>query len=239
LAPAVALAHEEHAPLPTKGATVRGDRLVLSASAAKAIGVKVDKVQLADMRRVIAAVGSVDLPWSQQTFVSSLIPGKVTEVLVKPGETVSAGKELARVEGMELENLQLAMLRASAELSYGARLLDRQEGLGADNLIPRKTVLETRTEVQKDRARLHSAWQKLLAIGVPHETLQHIRASGEEIRTISITSPIAGVVSAADIRPGQMIKPSEHLFHIVDHTRVWIVGKVLEADAAQVRIGVF
>ncbi len=234
---AMARAHEGHAPLPTKGATVRGDRLVLSTSAAKAIGIAIAKVRLADVRRIVHAVGTVELPWSQQAYVSSLIRGKITEVLVKPGETVSVGQEMARIEGMELESLQLALLQASTELSYGSRLLDGRERLGAESFIPGTVVLETRAEVQKARARLNTAWQKLLAIGVPHETLQHIRSNGERVRTVSITSPIAGVASVADVRPGQMVEPTEHLFHIVDHNRVWVVGKVLEADAGRVRTG--
>jgi cobalt-zinc-cadmium efflux system membrane fusion protein len=237
LIPAIARAHEGHAPLPSKGATVNGDRLMLSDSAAGAIGLQVAKVELTELRRVIRAVGSVDLPWSQQAFVTSLIPGKVTQVLVKPGETVAAGQELARVESVEIEDLQLALLQASAELSFVARLLDRQEGLAADMVIPHRTVLATRTEVQKDRARLNCAWQKLRAIGLSPGTLEQIRVRREKIRWISITSPIAGIISSADVSPGQMVDPSEHLFRIVDLSRIWIIGKVLETDVGQVRTG--
>ncbi len=234
---AAADAHEGHAPLPSKGATVRGDRLMLSPSASKAIGVTIGKVELADIQRVTHAIASVELPWSQQAFVTSLISGKVTHVLVKPGETVAAGQELARIESLELENLQLAMLQASTELSFTSRLLVRHERLGADNIIPGRVVLATRTEVRKNQARLNSAWQKMLTVGLARDTLRRIRVSGERIRTISITSPIAGIVSAADVRPGRFVQPNEHLFHIVDPSRVWVVGKILEADAGQMRSG--
>src|SRR5262245_8644658 len=93
----VALAHEGHAPLPTKGATVKGDRLMLSDSTAKAIGVQLATVKLAEVRQTIRAVGSVELPWSQQAYVTTLIAGRVERVLVSPGETVEAGQELASV----------------------------------------------------------------------------------------------------------------------------------------------
>ncbi len=234
---AAALAHDDHAALPTTGATVQGDLLMLSDSAAKAIGLETAKVRLGEMQRVVRAVGSVDLPWSRQALVTSLIPGKVTEVLVKPGETVTAGQVLARVESVELESLQLALLQASAELAYGTRLLASQESLASDRVIAGRTLLATRTEVQKERARLFFAWQTLQAIGLPPERLEDLRAGGEKIRTVSILSPRDGVVASAGVRPGQMVDPQEHLFHIVDPTRVWIVGKVLEADVGQVRTG--
>src|SRR5262245_56380039 len=104
LVPGMALAHEGHAPLPTKGATVKGDRLMLSPSATKAIGVQIGKVELAEVRQTIRAVGSVELPWSQQAYVSTLVAGRIEQVLVKPGEAVTAGQELARLSGTELES---------------------------------------------------------------------------------------------------------------------------------------
>jgi RND family efflux transporter MFP subunit len=235
LLPAVALAHEGHAPLPTKGATVKGDRLMLSASAAKAIGLQIGKVELADVRRTVHAVGSVELPWSQQAYVSTLIAGRVDQVLVKPGESVAAGQELARISGAELESLQLEMLQAATEKSLAARLLRGQESAGQD--IAGKALLQTRTKAQQQSARFHAAWQKLRAIGLSNETLQNICDTRETVPAISLVSPIGGVVAMADARAGQIVQPTEHLYHIVDPSRVWIVGKVLEADAGQVKPG--
>ena len=34
-----------------------------------------------------------------------------------------------------------------------------------------------------------------------------------------------------------IVQPTEHLYHIVDPSRVWIVAKVLEADAGKVKVG--
>ncbi len=235
LLPGVALAHEDHTPLPTKGATVQGNRLLLSASASKAIGVQLGKVELAEVRRTIQAVGSVELPWSQQAYVSTLIAGRVEQVLVKPGESVAAGQELARISGTELETLQLEMLQAAAEKSLTARLLEGHEAAGdgiAGNLL-----LQTRTDAQLQAARFRAAWQKLRAIGLSDQTLQQVCDTRQSVRSISLVSRIGGVVAMADVRTGQIVQPTEHLYHIVDPTRVWIVGKVLEADAGQVKAG--
>src|SRR5205823_2592840 len=158
-----AFAHEGHAPLPTKGATVKGDRLMLSASASKAIGVQTAKVELAEVQRTLRAVGTVELPWSQQAYVSTLIAGRVEKVLVKPGESVKVGQELAYVAGAELENLQLAMLQASKERAFTARVLKGQEAAGEG--VAGKALLQTRTEAQQQTARFNVSWQKLKAIG--------------------------------------------------------------------------
>ncbi|MEX2113704.1 MAG: efflux RND transporter periplasmic adaptor subunit, partial [Pirellulales bacterium] len=235
LLPGVALAHEGHAPLPTKGATIQGNRLMLSAGASKAIGVQLRKIELAEVRSTVRAVGSVELPWTQQAYVSTLIAGRVEQVLVKPGETVTAGQELARISGAELERLQLELLQAASEKSLAARLLKGHEAAGdgvAGNLL-----LQTRTEAQLQSARFNAAWQKLRAIGINHQTLQRVCDTRQSVRSISLVSPIGGVVAIADVRPGQIVQPTAHLYHIVDPTRVWIVGRVLEADAGQVQVG--
>jgi RND family efflux transporter MFP subunit len=69
------------------------------------------------------------------------------------------------------------------------------------------------------------------------ETLQRVCETGVTVPAISIVSPIRGVVSMADARAGQIVQATEHLYHIVDTSRVWIVAKVLEADAGKVKPG--
>ncbi len=235
LAPGLALAHEGHAPLPTKGATVSGNRLMLSPSASKAIGVQTAQVELAEVRSTIRCVGNLELPWSQQAYVSTLIAGRIESVLVGPGEAVSAGQELARVSGMELELLQLTLLEAHKEMSLAKRLMERQEAAGDG--IAAKVLLETRTDAQQQSARFKIAWEKLAAIGLDDVALQKVCDTGETVSSISIRSPISGIVSVAEARAGQIAEPTEHLYHIVDPSRLWVVAKVLEADAGSVKVG--
>lgn len=235
LLPGVALAHEGHEPLPSKGASVQQNRLMLSASAAKAIGVQLGKVTLADTRRTVQAVGSLELPWSQQAYVSTLFDGRVEQVLVKPGESVAEGQVLARISGAELESLQLEMLQAVTEKAWAERLLKGQESAGEG--IAGKVLLQTRTEVRQQCARFHAAWQKLRAIGLDSGQLQQICDSRQTVATIALVSPIPGTVATAAVRTGQMVQPAKPLFQIVDLRRLWIVGRVLEADVGQVKIG--
>jgi cobalt-zinc-cadmium efflux system membrane fusion protein len=232
-----ARAHEGHAALPTTGAKVQGDQLMLSPSAAKAIGLATAKVQLADLQRIVRATASVELPWFAQAFATTLLPGKIEQILVSPGETVVVGQALARVESLELENLQLRALQASAELSLAERLLAQREKLVALGSAPEREVLESRTQVRQRSAELAILRQKLRAVGLTEDHFDRLLETAQPVRTISITSPINGVVSEADVRIGQIIQPAEHLYHIVDYSRLWLAGKALEADAGRLREG--
>ncbi|MBI3463276.1 MAG: efflux RND transporter periplasmic adaptor subunit [Planctomycetes bacterium] len=230
-----ARAHEGHAALPTTGATVQGDRLMLSPSAAKAIGLATAKVQLADLKRTVRATASVELPWFAQAFATTLLPGKIERVLVTPGETVVAGQVLALVESLELENLQLRALQASAELGLAERMLAQREKLVALGSAPERELLESRTHVRQRSAELAIFRQKLRAVGLTEDDFDRLLETAQPVRTIPVTSPINGIISGTDVRTGQIVEPTDHLYHIVDHSRLWLAGRILEADVGRVR----
>ena len=230
LGTATALAHEDHAPLPTKGVTVAGNNVLLSDKARVAIGLTTAKVTFADLHRTVEVNARVEMPWKQQAMITSLVPGKIDQVLVRPGETVTAGQELARVVSMELETIQLAMLQAASELDLAERLVEQRRGLDAEGVIAGKSVLEAETTLAQKTAELRIAEEKFRALGINGNTLKAIRTSGQPLRFVSITSPIAGIVTHADVRIGQVAKTTDHLYHVVDPSRVWIVGEVLESD---------
>lgn len=230
LGPATTFAHENHAPLPTKGVTVAGNNLLLSDKARQAIGLTTAKVALRDLHRTVEVNARVELPWNQQAMISSLVPGKIDQVLVRPGETVTAGQELARVVSIELESLQLAMLRAAGEVDLAERLVQQRRGLDAEGVIAGKNLLEAETTLAQKTAELRIAEEKFRALGIHGKTLQAIRTSRQPIRFLPIASPITGIITHADVRIGQVVKTTDHLYHVVDPSRVWIVGEVLESD---------
>ena len=236
--PSLLRAHEGHAPLPTKGATVEGShRVLLSARARQAIGVESVKVTLGDRERVIHARARIQLPWHQQAMITTLVPGRVEAVLVRPGDVVKAGQELARIQSSELETLQRDLLRAVAERSLAERLLTQRESLGQSEVIATVNVLEARRDADEARSKVEVATRKLLAMGVSEHDLGRLRSSGEPLRSLPITSPLAGVVVHADVRAGQIVATDEHLFHVIDPSEVEVVGEVLESDAPAIRIG--
>ena len=88
--------HENHAPLPTKGVKIAGDTIMLSDKAREAIGLTTAKIEFGDIHRVVTVNARVEIPWNSQTMITSLVPGKIAQVLVRPGEVVVPGQELAQ-----------------------------------------------------------------------------------------------------------------------------------------------
>jgi len=225
-----ATAHENHAPLPTKGVTIAGDTIMLSDKAREAIGLSTAKVELKDIHRTVTVNARVELPWHAQAMITSLVPGRIDRVLVRPGERVAPEQELARVVSTELESLQLDLLQAKTQVALAGKLVEQRTVLDQQGIIAGKTFLESRARLAEESAALQIARQKLLALGLDEATVQRIEQQQEPLRYVSIVSPVGGVITHADVRIGQAVSPADHLYHVVDPATVWIVGEVLESD---------
>ena len=223
-------AHENHAPLPTKGVTIAGDTIMLSDKAREAIGLTTEKVRFDELHHTVQVNARVELPWQQQAMITSLVPGKIEDVLVRPGQSVAPGQELARVKSTELESLQLAILQAQAEVQLARKLVEQRTELGRQGIIAGKDLIEAQATLTQKSAELEISRQKFLALGFDAKTLRQVEESGHPLAHASITSPIGGIITHADVRVGQVVQPTEHLYHVVDPTKAWIVGDVLESD---------
>jgi cobalt-zinc-cadmium efflux system membrane fusion protein len=223
-------AHENHAPLPTKGVTVAGDTIMLSDKAREAIGLTTAKIEFGDIHRTITVNARVELPWHAQAMITSLVPGKIAQVLVRPGETVVPGQELARIVSTELAALQLTLLQARAEAALARKLLDQRSALDQQGVIAGKTRMEAQAMLAHKLAALEISRQKLQALGLDQTAIQQVERDGQPLKHVSITSPIRGIITHADVRIGQLVRPTDHLYHVVNPATLWIVGDVLESD---------
>lgn len=238
LAPSdTALAHEGHAALPSKGASVRGDQLLLTAAAEKALGLKVAEAVRQPMSRSIEVNARVELPWDRRQVVGSLIGGRLQAVLVRPGEPVSAGQELARLESLELENLQLDLLQADTQVQLARRLVQQQRGLAQRGVVAGRQLVEAEGNLRQALARRELARLQLQALGTSVAEVDEVLRSQEVRPWLSVHSPMDGWVQTAALRAGQVVQPTDVLFELVDNRQVWLVGEVLEADLAGIGPG--
>ena len=179
----------------------------------------------------------VELPWRAQAMITSLVPGKIDQVLVRPGETVVPGQELAHVTSSELASLQLTLLQAKAEVGLVRKLFDQRTALDEQGIIAGKTLFETQATLAQKSAALEIARQKLGSLGLEQALIEKVQQDGKPLSHISITSPMGGVITHADVRIGQLISATDHLYHVVDPSTLWIVGDVLESDVRFLKSG--
>ena len=63
------------------------------------------------------------------------------------------------------------------------------------------------------------------------------RVVGNPPPSVVVSAPIAGIVDARNVIPGQSVEPNSTLFHISNVTRMRVIGKVYEEDLGKVRNG--
>lgn len=234
-------AHEGHAALPTKGATINREKglLTLSPSAHKTLGVKTAEAELLQPDQDVLAYASLVSPWQQHAFATSRIGGRVITVHVKAGQTVKAGQILAEIESLELESLQLELVNAQAALDLSTKILESIEPLLADQAIPAKDVFEAQTKHEEHQFTVAIARSKLLNLGFSSDEVDRLKkgSAAESPGSLPLLSPVSGTVIHLEMTVGKMVEPSEHLAEIVDLSKVWVQIGVLEKDLSRIAVG--
>ncbi len=230
-------AHEGHDNLPSTGVAVNGDRLSLSPQAEKSLGIATTVLHLKDLERDVMANATVEIPWLKHAYATSLVSGRVANVLVQPGSTVKKGEILAQVESQEIESLQLDLLKSTAELKLATRLLEQRGGLESSGSISERRVLETQATRDQWADQRAIAIRKLRSLGFTSAMIDTVLSYGKPSRTVPITSPLDGVISVAQVHVGQVVEPWQQVYEIVDLSQMWVHGQVLETDSTAVAEG--
>jgi RND family efflux transporter MFP subunit len=79
--------------------------------------------------------------------------------------------------------------------------------------------------------------QRLRSFDVGPEEIAALEESGIPRRTITLRSPVSGVVIEKTAVEGMKVSPADRLYEIADLSRVWILAEVYEKDLGTVRVG--
>ena len=89
----------------------------------------------------------------------------------------------------------------------------------------------------RGRRDLDGAIQKMRNLGVPQSRIEEVQESKGNPRTLDWPSPTTGDVTSKSAINGQFVEAGEELFRIADHTRMWVIAEVAEADIGDIAVG--
>lgn len=238
---AALLAHEGHAPLPTRGAQVDAGAgtLLLTADARAGIDVETAAVELGTVEERVLAYASVVAPWRNHAFATAKVPGRVVRVAVTPGQVVKAGDTIAEVESMEIDTLQLDVLAARNDIALSEKLVAELTKSADAGAVAGQLVLDAETRLARNRNALDLARSKWLGLGLPVARLDELLRRGEPLPGLAlpVTAPVSGTVVHAELTAGKVVEPTEHLAEVIDLSTVWVRVEVLEKDLRRVAVG--
>ena len=234
--------HEGHAPLPTKGVEVDAERglVTLSPEAQAALALQLARAESGKLRQTTLAYARVVTPWQQQYFVSSRLPGRISQLLVKSGEQVEAGQLLAEIASPDLEGLVLELQSAANDLALTRRQYDLLVGLEREQIVNGREFIEIAARLEQQRLALETVVLKLRSLGIEAARVDELLAmpagSSRELR-LPIRAPLAGNVSHSDLAVGKVVVADEHLFEVNDLSKLWVEIEVLENDLPKIQRG--
>jgi Cu(I)/Ag(I) efflux system membrane fusion protein len=79
--------------------------------------------------------------------------------------------------------------------------------------------------------------QRLRNLGVPESHISKVQETRTNLRTVDWLAPATGDVIEKNIINGQMVKPGDVLYRIADHSHLWVIADVAEADLPAIKIG--
>jgi membrane fusion protein, copper/silver efflux system len=176
------------------------------------IGVRTEKVQARAIIHTVRAVGRVEHDESLLTIVALRTDGFIEDLFVnKTGQHVHKGEPLFRVYSPQIQGAQ-------TDLIVAMRALGRVAGPDAEK-------------------QLDGAMQRLRNLGVPQSRIDEVRKTNTNPRTIDWPAPADGDVIDKKVINGQRVVAGDELYRIADHSRVWVIADVAEADIATVKVG--
>lgn len=218
------------------------------------IGLKVQPLEPRAFAEVIQATGVVGPNETRVAHVRLLAPGRVEEVHVRAGDRVEAGQPLLVYDNVEVGQLIGDYVAAAADVERAAagavvaqRSVERAAKLVdvgglARGEYERREAEHKRAlaEVTSARASVASVERKLQRFGLDANELAQLRKSPGDAASSSRTTvraPFRGVVTAADVAPGEAVDTARELFTVADLSTVWVIGDVYQKDIAVVRRG--
>src|SRR5262249_12645070 len=183
--------------------------ITLALDRVQAVGVRTALVDKRSGGEGLRLTAAVEVPEQGRAEVHVRAAGYVEAIHVKDlGVKVKAGEPLVSVYSPEVFQAQQELLAMGAWSGAG--------------LPPAPTA---------------AAHKKLELLGVGKATLDRIVASGQPVRALGISSPIAGYVTKKDVVLGSYATPDKVLFEVADLARVYLVASAYPHQLAVVRPG--
>lgn len=167
------------------------------------------------------------LTWNEDKTVRLYTPfaGRVSRIMVRPGDRVHAGQVLATIASPDFGQAQAEARRARGDNAFAQQNLARLRDLHQNGVAAAKDLHAAEAEFARAESELRRTEARLNLYG-----------SGSEIdQTFALKTPLAGVVVEKNINPGQELRPDQMLanapalFVITDPAYLWV-----ELDAAEV-----
>jgi cobalt-zinc-cadmium efflux system membrane fusion protein len=209
----------------------------LSQDAVERAGIVVAPVMSGTSGTDLRLPGVVEPNAYRQVVVTPLVAGRVTKVGPALGDRVRRGQALAEIYSPALAEAQTRYVSAQAMLEAHDRELQRTQKLVEIGAASRQDLEKIHAEHAAQTAAVQSARSQLELLGVSASALEKVAPGRSVSATITVPTPIDGVVTERGANVGLNVDTAMKLFTVVDLSTVWVVADLYEKDFSRVRVG--
>ena len=209
-----------------------------------ALRVRTSKPVRGEIVRLAQAPGDVEAVLDVD--ISSEIVSKIEEMPVEEGDLVKKGDLLCRLDDRQLvadlesakariASLRAAIVQASADLEKADRDCNRQERLSESNATSHIEMADYQTIRKKARALVDMRKHELAQAEAMLTRIQ------EDLRRTVITSPIDGIVSKRNAKPGEVVitgtmnNPGTVIMTVTDLSKMRVLARIDEVEVPLVK----
>lgn len=192
--------------------------------------VTVTRVERADISSMLSVSGTIAALPNQDVRVSSLVPGRIAQMMVGEGDHVRVGQPLAKIEDRpfldQIQQVEAAVEQAKANLENARLNLSRNENLFERGIAARKDLEDARTQASINEAALRQA-QAALA-------LARLQLSRTDVR-----SPLNGMLVKRFVSVGEQVDgtAAQPIFEVANVAEVELFGNVPAPYLERIRLG--
>jgi len=225
---------ESHAESSEHGEEAEGgaQSVRLTEEALDAARLEIVRVTRGRLSRDIVLVGEIAVPPDRMAMVGPRTAARISRVNVNVGDRVERGAALATVDSSEYGRARGAFITAAARVEQAQATYQRQELLRQDRISSARDFEAARADLAAARAELESARSALVALGLGASGAGDTAGS-----SVSLRSPIAGVVVARQAIVGQNVDAAATLFTVADLSELWTLLTAYERDLGRVAVG--
>jgi cobalt-zinc-cadmium efflux system membrane fusion protein len=204
-----------------------GKHVKISAKAKKRFGIRTGKAKKGSLAKRISVPAEIKHVPDQVSEVGPLVRGQVEKLNVEVGDEVQKGETLAVMRSIQLGRVRAKVQKAKSSFEVAKTNFERVERLKKKGIVSEERYLSRKRAYKEAKAELKGAKSELSAFNVS-------TGSGSRYH---IKTDISGEVIKQDASVGEVKRPGEPLFVVVNDSKVWVVGHAFERDLGRIQKG--
>lgn len=199
----------------------------------KAGNMKIINIQKQIFDETVECTGLIDVPPQNKAVISAVMGGYVKNSTLMLGDKVKKGQLILTIENPEYAEIQQQYLETKASIIFLEDDFERQNKLQEEKINSSKEFLKSKSEYQKELAKLEGLAEKLRMLSIRPESITANKISSK----VNLYAPISGTVTMVNTSIGTYVDPSQPLMEIISQNHLHLELNVFEKDYIKIKKG--